>query len=146
VPVDRRMPRVQAVVLPLLRAGLTDWNPTVAADPKIGTWVEGTKQRHFPLINIRRLAGPNSGDVELLDLPVIEMTAYAGGELAVAEDLYLDARLVLSRAVRNQTVVPNVGYLHSFFETMGPIQLDSPYDDTWRIQGLIQLGLRPVRS
>jgi hypothetical protein len=134
--VNRRMPRIQAVVLPLLRAEL----PGV----KVGTWTEGVEQRTFPIINIRRLSG-TAKNTKLLDRPVIEMTAYARGELKNTEDLYLDARQVLEDAVDNQTVVPGVGYLHSFFETMGPIQLDSPFDDTCRVQGLIQLGLRPLR-
>ena len=136
--VDRKMPRVQKVVLPILKAEL----PEV----KVVSWVPGTANRTFPLVNIRRISGI-SNFPDRLDKPVIEMTAYArGDEIAVTEDLYLDARLVLEQAVEKQTIVPGVGYLHSFFEVMGPNQFDSPYDRTWRIQGLIQLGLRPVRT
>ncbi|MBM7771978.1 hypothetical protein JOD54_002182 [Actinokineospora baliensis] len=76
-------------------------------------------------------------------MPVIEMTAYSRDGLIATENLYLDARQVLWDMVRDQTVTPR-GYLHSYFETMGPSQFDSPYDDSWRIQGLIQLGLRPL--
>lgn len=128
------MPRIQEVVIPVLRANL----PGVT----VTSWVPKVDHRDFPLLNIRRLGGLPK-DVRRLDMPVIEMTAYSRDGLIATENLYLDARQVLWDMVRDQTVTPR-GYLHSYFETMGPSQFDSPYDDSWRIQGLIQLGLRPL--
>lgn len=135
--VVRRMPRVQDVVIPLLRTGL---GPGV----QVGSWVSDVDDRVYPLLNIRRLGGL-AMDIDFLDLPVIEMTAYHSAGLVDCEDLYLDARKVLQNAVDNQTQT-DYGYLHSMFETLGPTQFDSPFEETWRIQGLIQLGLRPKRQ
>lgn len=135
-PIARKMKRIQEVVLPLLQARL---DPSI----KVVSWGSDVLDRTFPYIMIRRLGGLPV-DVDLLDRPVIEMTAYGNESLAATEDLYLDARQVLWEAWQNQTVVPTKGYIHSYFETLGPTQFDSPWDDTWRIQGLIQLGLRPA--
>lgn len=134
--VARTMPRVQEVIIPVLREHL----PGVM----ITSWIPQVEYREFPLLNIRRLGGL-SVDAKRLDRAVIEMTAYAKGGIEETEDLYLDARLILWDMVENQIVVPGVGYLHSFFETMGPTSFDSPFEDSWRIQGLIQLGIRPPR-
>jgi hypothetical protein len=107
------------------------------------------KDRTYPIVNVRRLGGlAHAQRPDQLDRPVIELTAYGDKKLGLTgtEDLYLDARFLLQEMVKLQIVVPGSGHLHSYFETMGPTQFDSPYDDTWRIQGLIQLGLRPARS
>lgn len=137
-PIARKMPRIQAVVLPLLRARL---DPSVV----VSSWGEDILDRTFPYIMIRRLGGLPK-DVDLLDRPVIEMTSYGNQSLAATEELYLDCRQILWDAWKSQTVVPGEGYIHSYFETLGPTQFDSPWDDTWRIQGLIQLGLRPAKD
>lgn len=141
----RKIPRIHAVILPYLRAQLAPvWDGL-----KVGSWVEATKDRKFPLLNVRRLGGlSNASNPDQFDKPVIELTAYGDKRhgLVGTEDLYLDARFLLAEMVDAQIVVPGAGHLHSFFETMGPTQFDSPYDDTWRIQGLIQLGLRPERT
>ena len=114
-------------------------------DVTFGSWTPQIKYRNWPYIKIRRLGG-RAVDPTRLDRAVIEMTAYARGGLEVTEDLYLDARQVLWEMVDKQIVVPGVGHLHSFFETMGMTQFDSPFEDTWRVQGLIQLGLRPAQD
>lgn len=134
--VVRKMPRIQAVIIPRFRVEL----PGVL----VTSWVPDVDHRTFPLLNVRRLGGLPV-DVKRLDRPVIELTAYSADGLVATEDLFMDARQVLWDMVDNQTVTPS-GYLHSFFETMGPTQFDSPFDDTWRIQGLIQLGVRPRRE
>jgi hypothetical protein len=130
------MPRVQEVVIPYLRENL----PGVT----VGSWVPDVDYREYPYVNVRRLGG-TAFKPEVLDKPVIELTAYTRTGLEETEDLYLDARALIFRMVDRQ-IVTEAGYLHSFFETFGPYQFDSPFDDTWRIQGLIQLGLRPPRS
>lgn len=140
----RRIPRVHSVVLPYLRAELIPEYPGLT----IGSWVRDVKDRTFPIINLRRLGGlAHARRPDQLDRPVVELTAYGDKKLGLVgtENLYLDARFLLQEMVKLQIVVPGAGHLHSFFETMGPTQFDSPYDDTWRIQGLIQLGLRPTR-
>ena len=157
--VGRKMPRIEAVVRPLLVAGLPEhvtvvtWYPTV--DYRTGSPDNNPALDHkrYPLIKIRRMGGtPDQKRPDLLDKAVIEITAHSTATdshyvgYAGTEDLLLDAQYLIQQAVRNQTVVDDVGYLHSHFQTMGPIQLDSPFDDTWRWQSLIQLGLRPVRS
>lgn len=131
------MPRVQEVLFPVLRAEF----PGV----DIVSWEKNVRNRNYPFLKVRRLGGL-AIDPKQLDRAVIEMTAYTRDGLVPTEDLYLDARQVIWDMVENQTVVDGVGYLHSFFETMGPIQLDSEFDDSWRVQGLIQLGVRPPRN
>jgi hypothetical protein len=135
MPIVRRMPRVQAVVLPLLRARL---DPSITCTSWISDIDHG---RTWPAINVRRLGGLPK-DIDWLDRPVIELTAYSDVGLVETEDLLLDAQQVLWDAWKAQTQT-DYGYIHSYFETMGPTQFDSPYDDTWRVQALIQLGLRP---
>lgn len=144
--VGRDMPRVEAVALPILRAGMPDHVDVVS-------WTKDVDRRTYPIIKIRRMGGlQNQKRPDLLDFAVIEVTAFSTAKdpkyagYSGTQDMLLDAQHVLFQAVRNQTVIPNVGYLHSYFQTMGPIQLDSPFDDTWRWQSLIQLGLRPARN
>lgn len=134
--VERTMPRVQEVVLPILRAEMPEMTFT--------TWVPDVDHRAFPFVNIRRLSGLGK-DIRRLDFAVVEVTAYSREGLVVTEDLYYDVRQVIWDAVDKQIVTPK-GHLHSFFETFGPTVFDSPWDDSWRVQGLIQLGVRPPRS
>ena len=134
-----KMPRVQAIVLPILRNAL-DENITVT------TWIPDIDYRDFPLINIRRLGGIRNGErPDLLDRPVIEMTVYTTEGLPETETLYQEALEALHDAVRYQTQT-DAGYLHSMIETMGMTQFSSPFQDSWRVQGLIALGIRPPRT
>lgn len=133
-----KMPRVSSVVLPILRAAL----PEVT----VSTWGVDIDYREFPIINIRRVGGVrHDRRPEQLDKAVIEMTAYSGEGLPETELLYETALEVLYRAVREQTLT-DAGYLHSMKETMGMTQFSSPFQDSWRVQGLIQLGVRPPQS
>lgn len=134
--VTRRIPRIQEVVLPILKADM----PGV----QVVSWVPDVADRQFPIVQIRRLGGLEI-DVDMYDRAVIELTAYTDTNLMDCENLCLDARQILWNAWKTQTVVPGKGSIGSFFTTLGPTQFDSPYDDTYRVQSLIQLGLRPVR-
>lgn len=135
----RRMPRVQAVALPILRAALPD-------AVKVGSWVEDLDHRAFPMVNVRSLGGfRNLKRPEDLSLPVIEMTAYTVDGLIETENLYQDALSALYDAAKRQVLTEH-GYLNSVFETMGATQFSSLYMDSWRVQGLIRLGLRPPRT
>ncbi|MGB0969734.1 MAG: hypothetical protein ACPGVG_02050 [Mycobacterium sp.] len=130
------MPRVQAVVLPILRAypaldGVT-----------IGSWTEDIDYRTLPMINVRRLGGlRHETRPTLLDRPVIEMTVYHSKGIVETEDLYADALEALYAAAKNQTQT-EAGYLHSIKETMGQTQSRSEFIASWKVQGHIALGLR----
>jgi hypothetical protein len=134
------MPRIQAVIIPLLRD-----DPKLAG-VKIGSWIEDIDFREFPMLNIRR-AGAQAGAgrdwryPNKLDITVIEMTAYSDEGLIECEHLYNIALEALYDAVHflKQT---DAGYLHSIKENMGMTQFSSKFMDSWRVQGLIRLGLR----
>lgn len=132
--------RVQAVILPVLREKLPAQFPGLS----VTSWLADVDKRTYPLLNIRRLGGLPK-DVRRLDRAVIEMTAYSRDGLVHTEELYYAAREVLWDMCEEQTVTEH-GHVSSYFETMGPTQFDSPYDDSWRCQGLIQLGIRPPRG
>lgn len=132
-------PRVQKVAAQILRGDSRLSGVTVT------TWVPDIDYREFPMINLRRLGGirnPKAPNVH--SLPVIEMSAYSTEGLIECEELYDEALDVLFDAVRNGTQSPQ-GYLSSIFETMGATQFSSLYQDSWRIQGLIRLGVRKPR-
>lgn len=135
--VTRRIPRVQEIVLPILKAEL----PGV----QVVSWVPDVDDRLYPIVNVRRLGGLEV-DVDMLDRAVVEVTCFTDTNVQDCENLCLDARQILWNAWKRQTVVANKGSISSFFTTLGPTQFDSPYDDTYRVQTLIQLGLRPVRT
>lgn len=145
-----RMPRVQSIVIPVLK-GHSDKNDKFSALPelvgvKVGSWVEDIDHRDFPMLNVRRLGGTRNPNQPLLySLPVIELTAYGKEGLVETENLYEAALEVLYEAVRHQTQTPK-GYLQSIKETMGATEFPSPFQDSWRIQGLIRLGVRPPRT
>lgn len=130
-----KLHRVQRIVLPILRAAHPDVEFT--------TWGSDIDYREFPFVNIRRMGGDrNLTNPELHALPVIEMTAFTDEGLPETEELYDDCLLTLYRAVRRQITVPT-GSLSSIDETMGATQFDSPFASSWRVQGLIELGIRP---
>ena len=133
-----KLPRIAAIVLPILRESMPGVN--------VITWGADIDYREFPILNIRRVGGRRH-DRKPMDLgfPVIEMTAYTDVGLPETEQLYEDALEALYEAVRLQKQTPT-GYLHSIKETMGATQFSSLYMDSWRVQGLIQLGLRPIQS
>jgi hypothetical protein len=132
------MPRSAEVILPILRSAL----PGVT----VTTWGADIDYRMFPFINIRRVGGTrNPRQPNKLNKPVIEMSVYSSTDLPHCEQLYEDALEALYSAVAQQTQT-SAGYLHSIRETMGMTQFSSLYQDSWRVQGLIQLGVRPPQS
>lgn len=136
-----QMPRIQRIVLPILRDALTAY-PGL----KIGSWVEDIDYRDFPMINVRRIGGsPNPDNPLIHNRPIIEMTVYATEDLPSTEDLYQDALEALYKAWWKQ-VVTDYGSLNYVHENMGMTQFDSPFRDSWRVQGLIQLGQRVRRK
>lgn len=136
--VDVTFPRFQEVVVPILRDAIGD-------EAHISTWVDDIDYRNYPIVNVRRLGGYRSRNRwSGLDMPVIEMTAYHDEGLIEAEELYNKALEALFDAKDNQKVV-DAGSISYMRETMGMAQFSSLFQDTWRVQGLIQLGIRPNR-
>lgn len=130
-----RIPRVQAIILPILREAFPDVN--------VRSWGEDIDFRSFPILNIRRIGGTRNKNLPMdMDMAVVELTCYGDVGLPETEQLYLDALEVLYHSVRTQRVTPE-GYLHSLRETMGMTQFSSSMMDSWRVQGLIQVGIRP---
>jgi len=132
------MPRAEAIILPLLRVVL----PGVT----VGTWVEDVDHRKLPMLHVRRIGGVrNERRPLLLGMQAIEIGCYRSDDLASTEKMYDTALEALYAAVSNQTVTP-YGWLSSIREPIGPVQLASPYQDSWRVQGAVQLGVRPPHS
>lgn len=135
-----KMPRPQAVVAPILRG-----DPRLAG-VTVTTWVPDIDYREFPIINIRRIGGIRNPNAPMVhSLPVIEMSVYTDDGLIQCEELYETAIEVLYDAVERGTQTPD-GYLSSIYETMGATQFSSLYQDSWRVQGLIRLGVRRPRT
>lgn len=133
-----RFPRVQEIVLPILRAALPD-------DVTVSSWVADIDYREYPVVNVRRLGGPRSREnPRALDVPVIEMAVYHHEGLPEAEELYILALDALYEAKRLQTTVDK-GRISHVRETMGATQFPAQFQDAYRIQGLIELGIRPTR-
>lgn len=132
-------PRFQEIVLPILRAGLP-------SDVKVGTWIEDIDYRHYPQVNIRRVGGPRDyGRPFDIDRPTMELTAYHNEGPIEAEELYAKSLDLLFEAQQNQTITP-AGHLARVEEYMGMTQFSSLFQDTWRVQGLISLSIRPNRE
>lgn len=133
-----RFPRVQEIVLPIIRKAIPHATAT--------SWVPDIDYRTYPIVNVRRLGGPRDrSQPTMMDHPVIEMTVYHDEGLPEAEELYNEALSALYAAQKEQTMVDK-GYLSYVRETMGMTQFSSPFQDTYRVQGLIQLGIRPPRK
>ena len=134
------LPRVQKVVAPILRG-----DPRLSG-VEVVTWVPDIDYRSFPMLQIRRIGGIRNPNAPTLHtLPVIELSAYSTEGLIECEELYEEALDVLYDAVESQTQTP-AGYLTYIYETMGATQFSSLFQDSWRIQGLLRLGVRAPRS
>lgn len=131
----QEMPRVAAIVIPILRDAFPE--------AQVVSWMPAVGDRQYPVLKVRR-AGGYPVDPTLLDRGTVELTSYGNVCFEDTEALLQKAQIVLWNAVGNQTVVPGVGYLHSYRQTFGITQFDSPYDNTWRVQSLIQFGFRPL--
>jgi hypothetical protein len=133
-----KLPRVASIILPILR----DAFPSA----QVTTWIPDVDYRVFPMIQVRRIGGTrHETRPTLLGTPVIELTVYTIEGLPETEQLYEDVLEVLYDAVAKQKQT-DAGYLHSIKETLGATQFSSLFQDSWRVQGLIQLGIRPPRS
>lgn len=133
------MHRVHEIVLPVLRTELATKWPTL----KCVSWVPDVDYRTFPIVQVRRMGGI-ARDIQRLDRAIIELTAYHSADLPTTEQLLADAITALDNMVDRQTN-NSAGSLNTIRMVMGPSQFDSPFDDTFRVQALIQLGLRPPR-
>lgn len=134
------MPRVQKIVVPILRA-----DPRLAG-VTVTTWVPDIDFREFPILNVRRIGGGRNTTLPFLhSSPVIELTAFSDESLIKCEELYETALDVLYDAAHRQVVTEH-GYIQSMFETMGATQFSSLFQDSWRVQGLIRLAVRKPRN
>ena len=134
------MPRFQSIVIPILR----DWPALEGV--KIGSWVEDIDYREFPMLNVCKVKESLGRDFRYpnkLETGVIELTAYSMESLIECEHLFNHALEALYDAVLYQKCT-DTGYLHSIRENMGMTLFDSRFMDSWRVQGLVQLGLRPL--
>ena len=128
--------RVQEVAIPILREALPHAH--------VSSWVDDIDYRTYPIVNIRRLGGTRDKDhAKWYDHPVIEMTVLGDEGLVETEDLYIDALNALFDAAKHQTMTDK-GYITYVRETMGMTQFGSLFEDSWRVQGLIKLGIRPA--
>jgi len=139
-----KLPRVAKIVLPILKGANLSGSYGDVGD-KVYTWNPDVDYRVWPWVQIRRVGNRHRTRPLGLGLPIIEMTARSAVGLPETEQLYEDALEVLYEAVRRQTQTPD-GYLHSIYETLGATQFSSEFQDSWRVQGLIKLGIRPPRS
>lgn len=139
--VSRRIPRAQEIVIPYLKAQLAEDWPGV----DVGSWVKDVDSRTYPYVNVRSIGGFNTSDLDLMRFQTIEVTAYGNKDLPDTENLLLDAQKCIWDMADRQ-VVTDKGHIHRVFTTMGMTQFDSPYDDSFRAQLLIQLTLRPPRG
>lgn len=132
------MPRPQRVILPILREKFPHC--------KVGSWIEDIDYRTYPLINVRRIGGTRhrTRPTELSN-PVVEITVYSDEDEIEAENLYEEVLETLFEAQLKQTQTEH-GYIHSVFETMGTTQFSSEFQSTWRVQGLVKVGIRPPRN
>lgn len=123
--------------MPILRDRLGD-NVTVSS------WTNDIDYRDYPIVVVRRLGGRRDRKLPMhMDHPVIEMTAFTNEGLIETEELYNEALEALYDAAKRQTVV-DMGRLTYVRETMGMTQFSSLFVDSWRVQGLIQIGIRPT--
>lgn len=133
-----RFPRVQEVLLPILREAIPE--------AQVGSWTADIDYREYPVINVRRIGGERSRvRPDLIDYPVIELTAYGGEGLPETEALYTRALDALYEAAREQRVT-EFGHVISVSEPMGMTQFSSLFQDSYRVQGLIKIGIRRSRK
>lgn len=131
-----RIPRFQEVVIPILRDALPE-------EVEVSSWINDIDYRTYPIVNLRRMGGYRDRDrPEQLDHPVIELTVLGDIGLVETEDLYIETFNALLEAAKTQTPTP-AGRISYVRETMGMTQFGSLFDATWRVQGLIQIGIRP---
>ena len=136
--IPKLTPRVQDIVLPLLREGL---GPGV----HVRTWSDNVEHREYPEVRVRRLGGLNTlGSIQNgLEHPGGEITATTREGLAATEDLAIRCRNILVNS-RN-VVVPGVGHLVRVRETLGMTQFPSEIQGTWRVQQLLRTDFRYPR-
>lgn len=135
------LPMVQDIVIPLLQNKLIPGKAAMVSD-----WKSDIANTDWPLILVKRLGGVRHATRPTqLAMPIIELSVFTKVDKYTTDRLYEDALDVLFDAVRLQTL-SDAGYLHSMKELQGPIDVASPYEDSWRVQGLIQFGVRPPQS
>lgn len=132
-------PRVQEIVVPILRNALPE-------GVKVSTWIDDIDHRTYPLVNVRRVGGYRDfAKPYFLDRPVIELTVIHDEGLVEAEELYSQCLDALLDSWQDNKVVDR-GHIGRVRETMGMTQFSSLFQDTFRVQGLIELSVRSKRE
>jgi hypothetical protein len=140
-----KLARPAKILLPIIKAADLTGNYGSVGN-RVYTWVPNVENRGYPMVEVRRLGGVRHAyRPTQLGLPIVEVSAHTNIGLPETEQLYEDLLEVLYDAVRYQTQTPD-GYLHSIKETLGAAQHSSLFQDSWRVQGLIQLGIRPPQT
>lgn len=139
MPAVARLPRVNALLLGVLRA----------SDPPEGLTIGSRIPAHMPLPYLMATrAGGSSIHPEFLDQALVDVQTWAPTD-AEAESIAQWARDALYRASRYpQLVVPGVGSIAWFDETVAPREIPSDLDDhdVYRYQGTYALNTRPYQG
>jgi hypothetical protein len=139
------LPPVWKIVLPILKAANLTGSYGNVGD-RVFTWIPDVDYRSYPLIEVRRVGGDRHARYPFqMAFPVIELSAYTNVGLPETEQLFEDALEVLYDAVFQRTIT-DAGHLSSMKETMGATQFGSPFQDSWKVMGLIRLGIRPPKT
>lgn len=130
-------PRFQSLVLPILRDALP---PEV----HVTSWIEEVEKREFPAVLVRRIGGYRGSGLgyRLIDVSNVELTALSTRGLVEAEKLYAGALEALYKAAHDQIVVDGIGHINDVSELMGMTHYGSLYQDSWRMQGVVQIRIR----
>lgn len=132
--------RVEEIVLPILRDNLDP-------DVTVTSWTPDIDYRTYPIVHIRRMGGYRSRSLPLwYDKAVLEITALTDEGVPESEVLYNEILDILFKAKRRQTIVPGKGYINLVDETMGMTQMGAQSVDTYRVQGLVKVYIRPIRT
>lgn len=135
---------VDDVALGLLRTGL---GPGVTVMSRIPDHIPDL----VPLVVAHR-AGGGSNVPAFYDEPLLRVQCWAAptpeqpDARRAGSDLADQARGVLYRAWRNQTVVPGAGHLVSYHESSGPLEIGDPNLPSFgRFAATYRIKIRPAR-
>lgn len=124
------MIRVQPTVLEVLRTALPDEVTVVSVVPDVD-------YRSFPMVAVRRAGGVRNRNLpRLVSRPVVDLLAVSSVGLVEAEELYENVLDALFSAVGQR--------FQSVRESRGATGVDSPYPDSWAVEGSVEFGLRGV--
>ncbi|WP_157745342.1 hypothetical protein [Nocardiopsis gilva] len=137
--VGRRLPRVNALLLAVLRSALA---PRVA----VGTRIPG--RMRYPFVLARRVGGAAPDPRLFYDVALVDVQVWATSD-AEAEDIAQQSRGALADAARPpQWAFPGLGHIQHFSEEAAPVDIPSDAEDhgIYRYQATYTLTVRPPRA